>query len=109
MQARSLLLGACLSFFALSGGRVSAAEGIDFGPFTLTGFAKAEWVRASDVCPGNRCQRDPLASKDFVWADELVPGSTDGPATSHIPLLRPHPGPQFDIGRRVHSSWTLRQ
>ena len=28
MQARSLLLGACLSFFALSGGRVSAAEGI---------------------------------------------------------------------------------
>lgn len=109
MQARSLLLGACLIFFALSGGRASAAEGIDFGPFTLTGFAKAEWVRASDVCPGNRCQRDPLARKDFVWADELVQGSTYGPANSHITLFQPYLGAKFDLAGGVKLTGMLSQ
>lgn len=74
------------------------AQGIDFGPFTLTGFAKAEALRQSGVCPGNRCQRDPLARKDFVWADELVQGSTFGPANTHVTLFQPYLSAKFDLG-----------
>lgn len=115
MQPRSLLpvgrrlvtrLGLILG---LASGTAACAQGIDFGPFTLTGFAKAEAVRTSDVCPGNRCQRDPLARKDFVWADELVQGSTFGPGNSHVTLFQPYLGAKFDLAGGVKLTGMLSQ
>jgi hypothetical protein len=92
VNARAWLFAAGL---ALSG----SASAIDFGPFSLTGFAKAEATRVSDYCPNNNCQRDPLASKEFVWADELVQGKTFGSATTHVTLFQPYLGFKYDLPR----------
>ena len=55
----------------LAGG---AAHAVDFGPFTLNGFLKAEVKRGSNSC--ENCQLNPgppkgFAFKDMVWADDL--------------------------------------
>ncbi len=81
------------SGFALS----SAAQAIDFGPFSLTGFAKGELTRVSSYCKDNSCQRDPAASKDFPWGDELVQGKTYGAGTTHVTLVQPYLGFKYDL------------
>jgi len=100
--ARSWLFAAGL---ALSG----SASAIDFGPFSLTGFAKAELTRVSDYCPNNNCQRDPLASKEFPWADELVQGKTFGSGTTHVTLFEPYLAAKFDLPRGWKLSGLLSQ
>ena len=94
----NVLRAAFLAAACVGSGTVQAqAEGIDFGPFNLTGFAKVEAVRRSAMCPDNRCQRDPLASKEFVWADELVQGSTYSPGNTHVTLFQPFLSGKFDL------------
>lgn len=78
-------------------GLANPAAALDFGPFSLHGFAKGEATRVSDLCPDNRCQRDPLARKDFIWADELVQGSTYGAGSTHVTLAQPYLGVKFDL------------
>jgi hypothetical protein len=87
----------------------SPAQAVDFGPFSLTGFVKAEALRVSDLCPNNRCQRDALTRKDFVWADELVQGSTFGPATTSVRLFQPYLGANFDLGGGFKAKGMLSQ
>ena len=60
----------------LSGAFVGSAQALDFGPFTLTGFAKAEWVRGTDQCPD--CAVFPEENKQRQWADALRYGSAYG-------------------------------
>ena len=84
-----------LTALCLSG----TASAIDFGPFSLTGFAKAEVTRVSTYCKDNSCQRDPLAPKDYVWADELVQGQSFGAGTTHVTLVQPYLGFKYDLPR----------
>lgn len=75
-----------------------SAAAIDFGPFTLNGFIKAEVTRVSPLCKDNECQRDPQARKDFIWADELVQGRAYGAGTTDVTLFQPYLGAKFDLG-----------
>jgi hypothetical protein len=84
-----------------------ASQAIDFGPFTLTGFAKAEFTHLDSYCPD--CQRDPLAPKQFPWADELVQGKAYGSGTTHVTLFQPYLAVKFALPRGFKVSGLLSQ
>ena len=67
--------------------------------FTLNGFVKGEATRVSSYCKDNGCQADPLATKEFAWADELVQGKGYGNGSTHVTLVQPYLGAKFDLGR----------
>lgn len=90
-------------------GLAGSAAAIDFGPFTLNGFVKAEFTRVSSLCKDNGCQVDPLATKEFTWADELVQGKGYGNGTTHVTLVQPYLGAKFDLGRGFKLSGLLSQ
>ena len=90
-------------------GTAGSAGAVDFGPFTLNGFVKAEATRVSSYCKDNSCQVDPLASKEFVWADELVQGKGYGNGSTHVTLVQPYLGAKFDLGRGVKLSGLISQ
>lgn len=90
-------------------GLAGPAAAIDFGPFTLNGFIKAEVTRVSSLCKDNACQVEPLASKEFDWADELVQGKGYGNGTTHVTLMQPYLGAKFDLGRGFKLSGLLSQ
>ena len=73
----------------------SAAHAIDFGPFSLTGFAKAEAQRVSDYCED--CAVNPNENKQRYWADPLVYGRSYGADTVHVTLFQPWLGVKFDL------------
>ena len=75
----------------------SASQAVDFGPFSLNGFAKAEITRVSNNCP--ECQRFPTEGKDKFWADELVPGTEFKSREVHVTLFQPYLGVKFDLGK----------
>ncbi len=74
----------------------SQALDLNFGPFTLTGFAKAEVTRNSNDCTG--CQLFPNEDKQKFWADEVVPGRPYETTTNTVTLFQPYLGAQFDLG-----------
>lgn len=80
---------------ALSLGAAPAAQAVDFGPFTLTGFIKAEAVRGSNQCPD--CQRFPDENRQREWADELVVGTPYGTKTNVVTLAQPFLAARFDL------------
>jgi hypothetical protein len=69
---------------------------LDFGPFSLTGFAKAEVQRGSNHCPD--CQYAVGEDKQRLWADDLVPGREIKTTTTHVTLFQPYLGAKFDLG-----------
>jgi hypothetical protein len=83
------------------------ALALDWGPFTLTGFAKAEAARASNQCVD--CQRFPAEDKQRVWADELVPGKPYGTRSTSVTLFQPWLGAKFDLGGGFKASALLSQ
>ena len=93
----ALARASCIAVAGLS--LSGAAAAIDFGPFSLHGFAKAEATRVSTYCKDNSCQRDPLASKDFPWADELIQGKSFGAGTTHVTLIQPYLGFKYGLPR----------
>ena len=71
---------------------------VDFGPFTLTGFAKVEASRASNQC--STCQLYPNEARHRPWADELAQGVPYGTGNSNLTLFQPYLGTkEFDLGR----------
>jgi len=108
-QGRSpgALVRACVAVLGLSA--AGAASAIDFGPFSLNGFAKAEVTRVSTLCEDSECQRDPAARKDFVWADELTQGRAYGAGTTSVTLIQPYLGAKFDLGRGFKLSGLISQ
>ena len=86
---------ACLAVLSLS--VAGPASAIDFGPFSLTGFVKGEVTRVSTLCEDNKCQVDPLARKDFIWADPLVQGTAWGSGTTTLTLIQPYLGFKYDL------------
>lgn len=85
----------------------TASHALDFGPFTLNGFAKAEFSRVSNSCP--ECQRFPEENKQRFWADELVPGTEYKTREVHVTLVQPYLGVKFDLGRGFKLSGLLSQ
>jgi hypothetical protein len=85
----------------------SPSQAIDYGPFSLTGFAKAESITGSNQC--SNCQRFPNEDKQRFWADELVPGRTYGRQTNTITLIQPYLGAKFDLGQGFKISGLLSQ
>lgn len=80
---------------------------IDFGPFSLTGFAKAETTVGSNQCPN--CQRFPDENRQRFWADELVPGRPYGKDEATVTLFQPYLGAKFDLGKGFKLSGLLSQ
>lgn len=75
-----------------------ASWAVDFGPFTLTGFAKAEISRASNQC--SDCQLNMGESRHRPWADALAEGKPYGTGESKVTLFQPYLGTKdFDLGQ----------
>jgi hypothetical protein len=74
----------------------ASAQAFDYGPFSLTGFGKAEIGRANNQC--DDCQRFPGENKQRVWADQLVVGEPYKTDTTHLTLFQPYLGAHEDIG-----------
>lgn len=74
----------------------ASGQAVDYGPFSLNGFAKAEAQSGSNHCL--TCQRFPDEDKQRFWADELVPGSPYATTHTHVTLVQPYLGAKFDLG-----------
>jgi hypothetical protein len=75
----------------------SSVFAVDFGPFTLTGFAKIEASRASNQC--SNCQLIANEDRHRPWADALAQGVPYGTAGSNLTLFQPYIGTQeFNLG-----------
>lgn len=73
------------------------AQAVDFGPFSLTGFAKASVSRTTNVC--EECQRELGEARHRVWADDIAFGKAFDTRESHVTLVQPYLGFKQDLGR----------
>lgn len=73
------------------------ALGVELGPFSLTGFAKAEATRTTNVCED--CQRELGENRQRIWADDIAFGKPFGTRNSEVTLFQPYLGFKQDIGR----------
>lgn len=83
------------------------ARAIEFGPFTLTGFIKNEFVRANRQCQA--CQVEVGEGKERAWADPLVSAAPFETRTTQTVLFQPWLGANFDLGRGYRLSGLLSQ
>ena len=73
------------------------AAAVDLGPFSLTGFAKVEFSRASNQCVN--CQTFPTEDRQKPWADEIALGKSYGVNDTSLTLFQPYLGTRpFDLG-----------
>jgi hypothetical protein len=87
-----------VSALALAAALAAApAAAVDFGPFSLTGFAKAEFTRTTNVCED--CQRELGEARHRRWADDIVFGKPFGTRDSDVTLFQPYLGYKQKIGR----------
>jgi hypothetical protein len=105
---KTSLVRACAAVAATLG-IAGSAGAIDFGPFSLTGFAKVDVTRISSECPLKECQVEKFAGREFVWSDELVQGVGYGAGTTHVTLFQPYLGVKFDLPRGFKFSGLLSQ
>lgn len=74
-----------------------SAFAVDFGPFTLTGFAKVEASQAANQC--SNCQLNANEDRHRPWADALAQGVPYGTSGSHLTLFQPYLGTkEFNLG-----------
>ncbi len=99
----ALLVALCL----LGWGAASTAQAFEFGPFSLTGFVKASAGYVSNGCEG--CQRDPAATRHFIWADDLVFGRKYGGTGTDSVQIQPTLGVKFDLPQGFMLSGSLSQ
>ncbi len=83
---RRTLLGAVVA--AAGAAATLPAAALEVGPWSLTGFAKVETVRTSNVCV--ECQRAPNENRQREWADSLVYGKSFGSETESTVLFQPY-------------------
>lgn len=84
-----------LLLLALSMASVSHA--VEFGPFKLSGFAKAEAGLGSNVCES--CQLRPNEDRHRQWADDLALGKHYDTSDFSGWLFQPTLNANFDLGR----------
>ena len=76
-------------------GAATAAQAFEYGPFSLTGFAKVSLGYVSNGCED--CQRDTSASRHFIWTDDLVFGKEFGGLATDSVQIQPTLGVKFDL------------
>jgi hypothetical protein len=91
----------------LTGVTAQAQQGLQYGPFTLNAFAKAEVERTSNYA--ENIQLYPSASKDQFWGDQLVPGTPIRTVGTNVWLFQPWLGAKFDVGGGFKVSAMLSQ
>ncbi len=107
--ARQHAVGRAVCALAATFGLVGSAAAIDFGPFSLTGFAEVKFDRISSECPLKKCQVEKFASREFIWSDELVQGVGYGAGTTDLTLFQPYLGANFDLPQGFKLSGLLSQ
>jgi hypothetical protein len=75
----------------------AASQAVEFGPFSLTGFAKVELSQTTNVCED--CQRDLGENRQRVWADDIRFGKEFGTKGSSVTLFQPYLGFKQNIGK----------
>ena len=108
-RARTSALVRVCSVAAAALGLAGPAHAIDFGPFSLTGFAKVDVTRISSECPLKECQVEKFAGREFVWSDPLVQGVGYGAGNTDVTLFQPYLGVKFDLPRGFKLSGLLSQ
>jgi len=93
LRPRAARLGAVACAAVLA---TAPALAIDFGPFSLTGFAKAEFTRTTNACED--CQRELGEARHRVWADDIVFGRPFGSRNSDVTLVQPFLGYKQKVG-----------
>jgi hypothetical protein len=87
-----------LRALALAAASVGApALAVDFGPFSLTGFAKVDTSRTTNVCED--CQREAGEARHRFWADDVVFGRPFGTRDATVTLFQPYLGFKQNVGR----------
>lgn len=94
-----------LCVFAL--GVSQDADAIEYGPLSLTGFAKLSLARASNSC--EKCQRDPDAARQFIWADDVAFGKEFGARVTNSVQVQPVVSLNFDLPQGVKATATYSQ
>jgi hypothetical protein len=89
-------------------GAAPAAGAFEFGPLSLTGFAKASAGYVSNGCKD--CQRDPTANRHFIWADDIVFGKKFGTLGTDSVQIQPTLGVKFDLpdGFKLSAAYSQR-
>ena len=102
---------ASLSLLAAALCMPAVSQALDWGPFSLTGFAKAEVQRGSNHCSPhvNSCQALPNEDKQRFWADELLQGSPYQSTTTTVTLVQPYLGVKFDLPKGFKFAGLLSQ
>ena len=73
------------------------AHAVDIGPFTITGFAKAEYSGSTNQCAN--CQYVPNEDRQRPWADATSLGVPYGKNDGGMTLFQPYLGTkEFDLG-----------
>lgn len=85
----------------------TASFAVDFGPFSLNGFAEARLGRDSNQC--DNCQWVIGEEKQREWADELIPGSQYKSESVTFTQFQPYLGVKFDLGKGYKLSGLLSQ
>lgn len=83
------------------------AQAVEFGPFSLTGFAKVESQLGTNGC--KNCQWEPGEDKQRFWADDVIPGARYKTEESTVTLFQPFLGAKFDLGQGYQLSGLLSQ
>lgn len=97
-KSRNLSQASLYGMMGLTMAFSPTAGAIELGPFTLTGFAKAEVSRASNQCAD--CQLNAGEGRHRPWADALAAGKAFGTDDSNVTLFQPYLGTkEFDLGR----------
>jgi hypothetical protein len=84
-----------------------SAQAIDFGPFSLTGFAKAELTPVWPYC--DNCQVAAGEDKQRYWADQLRQNQSYGTHVADVTLFQPYLGVKTDVGRGFNVGALLSQ
>lgn len=84
------------------------ALAVDIGPFSLTGFVKAEYSRTTNVCED--CQREAGEARHRRWADDIVFGKPFGTRDATVTLVQPYLGYKQKVGGgwEVFGLWSQR-
>jgi hypothetical protein len=89
--SRAWALAVCGALLALPAGA------LEVGPFSLTGFAKLEATRTTNVCQG--CQREAGENRQRVWADDIAFGKPFGTRNTDLTLFQPYLGFKQGLGQ----------
>lgn len=90
-------IASAAAVLALAALTTTSASAVEFGPFSLTGFAKVEFTRTTNVCED--CQREAGEARQRVWADDIAYGKPFGTRESHVTLFQPYLGYKQNIGK----------